>query len=106
MRIGKKFSALFLLTALALAGCAGAPQPTQSASQTPTEEPTPEPVFLTAPLTGVQYLEGTNPYLGLAAVSAKIDNTFSGRPQLALNDADIVYVTRVEGGMTLSLIHI
>ncbi len=100
MRIGKKFSALFLLTALALTGCTGTAEPTQSASQTPTEEPTPEPVYLTAPLTGVQYLEGTNPYLGLAAISGKIDNTFNGRPQLALNDADIVYVTRVEGGMT------
>jgi hypothetical protein len=31
---------------------------------------------------------------------AKIDNTYNGRPQLALNDADVVYVTRVEAGMT------
>jgi hypothetical protein len=99
MRIGKKFSALFLLTALVLTGCTAAPEPAPT-TPTPTEEPTPEPVFLTAPLTGVQYLEGTNPFLSLPAVSAKIDNTFSGRPQLALNDADIVYVTRVEGGMT------
>lgn len=100
MRIGKKISALFLLSALVLTGCSASPEVIPSASQTPTEEPAPEPVYLTAPLTGVQYLEGTNPYLALSAVSAKIDNTFSGRPQLALNDADIVYVTRVEGGMT------
>ena len=99
MRIGKKLSSLLLLSALALTGCTAAPEPAPT-TQTPTEEPTPEPVYVTAPLTGVEYLEGTNPYLELPAVSAKIDNTFNGRPQLALNDADIVYVTRVEGGMT------
>ena len=98
-----KFSATKSLLALAvisvLAGCSSAVAPaTSEPSETPT--PTPEPVYLTAPLTGVQYLEGTNPYILLPAVLAKIDNTDSGRPQLELNQADVVYVTRVEGGMT------
>ncbi|MEY3561822.1 MAG: hypothetical protein RL068_974 [Actinomycetota bacterium] len=103
MRFVSKSLSLALLATLTLAGCSASPAPevtTAAPTATQTEEPTPEPVYLTAPLTGVQYLEGTNPFLELPAVSAKIDNTYSGRPQLALNDADMVFVTRVEGGMT------
>ena len=99
MRIGSKLALISLLSVLALTGCtAPVLQPTASPSQT--QEPEPEPVFIAAPLTGVLYEESVAGHLSLPAVSAKIDNTFSGRPQLALNDADIVYVTRVEGGMT------
>ena len=105
MQTGSKLSIFALLAALTLTGCSSSAPvetatPTQSATQTPTEEPTPEPVFVAAPLTGVMYEEGTNPYLEMPAVSAKIDNTYNGRPQLALNDADVVYVTRVEAGLT------
>ena len=108
MRIGSKLSVLALISTLALSGCSAATEDvntaTPSQTQSATPEPTPEPVFVAAPLTGVQYLEGTNPSLELPAVSAKIDNTSNGRPQLALNDADVVYVTRVEGGMTRLLV--
>ena len=97
---------LFVLTLvglLALTSCQAAaeqvPAITSAAPQV-TVEPEPEPVYVVAPLTGVEYLEGENLYLAMPAVSAKIDNTYAGRPQLALNDADIVYVTRVEGGLT------
>jgi hypothetical protein len=104
MQTGSKLSMLALVALIGLTGCSAtaeqSPSPSASVTQTPTEEPTPEPVYITAPLTGVQYLEGTNDFLVLPAVSAKIDNTYNGRPQLALNDADVVYVTRVEGGMT------
>ncbi|CAB4551372.1 unannotated protein [freshwater metagenome] len=89
-----------LISALAvslLAGCVSGPA---DSAPTPTETAPPEPVFVAAPLTGVLYEEGTNPYLSLPAVMAKIDNTASGKPQLSLNDADIVFVTRIEGGMT------
>ena len=98
-----KFSSLMLIGLLALTGCSGTVEPTSTAtpaSPQATSEPEPEPIYQTAPLTGVEYLEGENPYLDLPAVSAKIDNTYAGRPQLALNDADIVYVTRVEVGLT------
>lgn len=93
----KILGSAFLVATLAACGSTSSPIETSS---TPSESATPEPVYLTAPLTGVQYLEGTNPYLALPAVMAKIDNTDSGRPQLELNRADVVYVTRVEGGMT------
>ncbi|MDG2497095.1 MAG: DUF3048 domain-containing protein [Aquiluna sp.] len=99
-----KISSLFLIAALTVSGCTAAadedPVGTATPSPVVTQEPEPEPVYVTAALTGVEYLEGENPFLDMPAISAKIDNTFDGRPQLALNDADIVYVTRVEVGLT------
>lgn len=106
MRIAPKLVSAALALALVLTGCSSEPEPeptqTPSATLAPTQTPEPEPelVYEIAPLTGVAYLEGENPYLALPAVSAKIDNTGPGRPQLALNSADIVYVTRVEIGLT------
>ena len=94
---------LTLVGLLALTSCQAAVEPVPaitSAAPQVTVEPEPEPVYVAAPLTGVEYLEGENLYLDMPAVSAKIDNTYAGRPQLALNDSDIVYVTRVEGGLT------
>ena len=100
-----KISSILAIAALTITGCTAAEEePVASSTPTPiiTEEPEPEPepVYVAAALTGVEYLEGENLYLELPAVSAKIDNTSAGRPQLALNDADIVYVTRVEVGLT------
>ena len=108
MRIASKLVSAALALTLVLTGCTQEPEPeptqtqaaTATATPTQTPEPEPEPVYEIAPLTGVAYLEGENPYLALPAVSAKIDNTGPGRPQLALNSADIVYVTRVEIGLT------
>jgi hypothetical protein len=102
MQTSLRFSALALISLLALSGCSSTPAPAAIAviAQTQTPEPEPEPVFELAPLTGVKYLEGSNPSLLLPAISAKIDNTSQGRPQLALNDADVVYVSRVEVGLT------
>lgn len=96
LRMRKLLAASLALTLLA--GCAGGANTNSTAS--PTETAPPEPVFVAAPLTGVLYEEGTNPYLNLPAIIAKIDNTDYAYPQLSLNDADVVYVTRVEGGMT------
>lgn len=63
-------------------------------------EPEPEPVYVQAPLSGVSYLEGSNPFLEGPALSAKIDNYPPARPQTAIGSADIVYVQRVESGIT------
>ena len=63
-------------------------------------EPEPEPVYVQAPLTGISYLEDSNPYLDGPALSAKIDNFPPARPQTAIGSADIVYVQRVESGIT------
>lgn len=107
MQAATKILGLALTGLVLLSGCAGeaeaepaTPTQTQSSTQTPTQEPTAEPVLIPAPLTGINYQEGTNSFLSRPAILAKIDNTTPGRPQLALNDADVVYVTRVEVGLT------
>ena len=102
MQTGSKLLAIAALIALPLAGCS-APVLTPTPSATQTVEPEPEPVFIPAPLTGVLYAEEDAAHLALPAVLGKVDNTWGGRPQLALNDADLVYMTRVEGGMTRML---
>ena len=52
----------------------------------------------TAPLTGLPLADSS--IAERPALVAKIDNTASGRPQAALSQADLVYVTQIEGGLT------
>jgi hypothetical protein len=76
-----------------LSGCAaGTPQASKSA----------EPIYVTAPLTGLKYLEGSPEAQGLSrsSVACKIDNSEAARPQLGLNRTDIVFDEMVEGGLT------
>ena len=105
LKLPARIFALALASALALTGCASegespAPTGTPEPTATQTQEPEPEPVYVSAPLSGVQYLEGTNEFLALPAVQAKIDNVSAALPQLGLSRADVVWVTRVEGGLT------
>jgi hypothetical protein len=90
-----------LLAATALTGCAGGGlfPPTPSGSVI-TPGGTPTPLYVTAPLTGVQYEDGTNPYLAGPVVMGKIDNSMGARPQAALQQADMVFDEMVEGGLT------
>ena len=78
-----------------VSGCAQGSAP--AASQTPTETPK---VYVTAPLTGIKFEEGTNPHLTEPSVACKVDNLDVARPQLGLNSADIVFDEMVEGGLT------
>lgn len=90
--------ALGAVLALSLSGCSG------SAPILGGGEPsaTPEPVMVTAPLTGLQYEEGSLQanLLNSPAVSCKIDNSYDARPQQGLNQTDTVFVEMVEGGLT------
>lgn len=79
----------------ALSGCSAGGGSAQS--PTPTETPK---VYVTAPLTGLQFEEGTNLAISGPAVSCKVDNLDVARPQLNLNKTDMVYVEMVEGGLT------
>ena len=89
----RKIAALSVVT-FALASCA--PQ------SGPTAEPEPTPVYVTAPLTGMQYLEGSPEasILSRPSVACKIDNSEAARPQLGLNSTDVTFVEMVEGGLT------
>jgi hypothetical protein len=98
-----KFRALPVAASLVfvglLTGCANGSNPL--APEKPS--PTPTPVYVTAPLTGVQYLEGSSEALGLTkpSVACKIDNgSDAARPQLGLNSTDLVFDEMVEGGLT------
>jgi hypothetical protein len=89
----RKIAAISVAT-FALAGC--------SPTAGPTAEPEPTPVYVTAPLTGMQYLEGSAEASTLSrpSVACKIDNSEAARPQLGLNSTDVTFVEMVEGGLT------
>ena len=93
MAIMKQAARILAVTAsiALLSGCASTP--------TPIDTPTPK-VYVTAPLTGVKFEEGTNANLAGPSVACKIDNLDVARPQLNLNRTDIVFDEMVEGGLT------
>lgn len=67
----------------------------------PTPEPT--PVYVTAPLTGVKYMDDSPQaaILKQPSVACKIDNgSEAPRPQAGLNSTDMVFDEMVEGGLT------
>ncbi|HEY6749032.1 MAG TPA: DUF3048 domain-containing protein, partial [Mycobacteriales bacterium] len=70
------------------------PSPTPSATPSPAPKPAPKPQPVVNPLTG---LPGVPRHPVLAV---KIDDTASGRPQIGLEAADLVYVEQVESGAT------
>ena len=86
------------ISALALTGCAGAKIALPGTNSTPT----PEKVFVTAPLTGVKYEQGSAEAASIAgpSVACKVDNSEAARPQQNLNKTDMVFDEMVEGGLT------
>src|SRR6266508_3191509 len=87
-------AAAVLSVALAASGglllaCGGSRAPAAG----PTSTPSPNASAVN-PLTGLAGLP-TGPVVGV-----KVDNTSAARPQWGLNQADVVYVEQVEGGLT------
>ncbi len=82
---------------LATTGCSGSPA--NNASDLPA---TPDVKYVSAPLTGMRYVEGSAEALALASpsVACKIDNSYDARPQQGLNSTDVVFDEMVEGGLT------
>jgi len=99
-----RFRSLFALaaiTALALAGCSSdSPSSSEGPSSSGDGGAAPDAIVdnsTVAALTGEAIEAGS---LARPALSGKIDNHPSARPQVGLDDADIVFEELVEGGMT------
>jgi hypothetical protein len=69
--------------------------PTTAATTTVTEPPPPPPTW---PLTGMPVADPAA--LARPALAVKIDNAPEARPQVGINQADVVYEEKVEGGIT------
>ena len=82
------------------AGASPTPTPTPPSSATPTPRPKPKPKPKPKPV------RPTNPFTGMGAppagavIAVKIDDTFNGRPQRGIDQADVVYVEQAEAGLT------
>ncbi|MEQ9086752.1 MAG: DUF3048 domain-containing protein [Pontimonas sp.] len=92
LTLGAYFSAF----ALVLSGCAAQPEPVEDQVVEIIEEVV-EPEVPRHPLTGFEL--GSSKVSG-PSIAVKIDNTSSGRPQVGIAAADIVFEELVEGGVT------
>jgi len=79
---------------LALAGLAACSTPVAEPSSTPTTPSPSETVCWNSPLTGLCADEN------VPVLVVKIDDVKQARPQYALNEADVIIVEPVEGGLT------
>lgn len=82
-----------------LSGCSAASpsNPSASGNGNPSGD---AKVFENAPLTGLKFEQGSNPFLAGPVVMGKVDNSSDARPQVGLSQADIVIDEMVEGGLT------
>lgn len=92
LTLGAYFSAVTLV----LSGCAAQPEPVEDQVVEIIEEVV-EPEIPRHPLTGFEL--GSSDVSG-PSIAVKIDNTSSGRPQVGIAAADIVFEELVEGGVT------
>jgi hypothetical protein len=94
--------AVLVVTLLAAAGCSSDPPPAPSPtpSPTPSTTPTAPPKPRPRPAPPVNPLTGLRGVPSSPVIAVKIDDTASGRPQIGVDSADVVYVEQVEGGAT------
>lgn len=98
-----------LLALAALAGCAPALQPQPAVTVTlvprenralpPTPPPDPKPAVVW-PLTGLDATQASEQDMARPALSIKIENSNSARPQTNLDRADVVYETMIDYGIS------
>ena len=96
----RSFFALVAVAALALSGCAGGDAATEDEVVTTEGGESAEAIVddaTVAALTGETIEAGS---LSRPALAGKIDNHPSARPQVGLDEADIVFEELVEGGLT------
>lgn len=98
--------AAILAVALSLGACSASPEPkaaptpTVKATSEATPTPTPSPVAAEKAISPLRGTEVDPAAITGPALSAKIDNHAGARPQIGLNQTDIVFEELVEGGMT------
>lgn len=103
-RVGAAAVAVAVLAGLGACSGEEAPVAAPATSASPTPTPTPAPTVKPAPKPAPK--PAVNPLTGLRGVptgpvvAVKIDDTASGRPQIGLEAADVVYVEQVEAGAT------
>ena len=90
-------AAVFVLAACTQAVDTDAPSPTSPTGDGGGETPVEVALGDTAPLTGLPFGDDD---LSRPSLAAKVDNHPAARPQLALDQADIVFEELVEGGLT------
>lgn len=97
--------AVTLTAALALTACSSS----SSKKSTPTSTSpvvTSSPAPTSAPVSSAAAAGPVNPLTGIApqpsgpVIAVKIDDTGPGRPQVGIDQADIVYIEQAEGGLT------
>jgi hypothetical protein len=102
--IGAAIGVVFLLGGVALALSAGGgdePPPTTTTTTTAPSTTTTPPTTLAPPVAPLTGLPGDAALIGRPALVVKIDNVEpKARPQVGINQADVVYEERVEGSVT------
>lgn len=94
---------LLLALVVALAGCSGGGDKRPAAKRgSPTSSPSPSasPARAGPRAVPVNPLTGLRAGRGARVLAVKVDNTANARPQVAVDQADVVYVEQVEGGVT------
>ena len=94
------FATLLTASSLLLVGCSTGSVSGPSSSASDSASPTATIEYETAPLTGEQYITGSDAFLAGPAIMGKVDNSPDARPQNSLNQTDLVFEEMVEGGMT------
>jgi hypothetical protein len=94
---------LIVAVCVVMIGCSKKEEPTPppaepAATGSAVETPPPTPTVFFSPYTGLPVTD--NKDVGRRPLSIKIENSPASWPQMGLNSADVVYETRVEGGMS------
>ena len=100
----KTLGAFATASVMFLSGCSAEPEVIEDQVVEVIEEEVPEPVVPRDPLTGYEI---SSAEISGPSIAVKIDNTSSGRPQVGIAAADIVFEELVEGGVTryLAIFH-